>query len=298
MTGADAGQRRRAAGAPAEHGRRWRLQRRLRAARPQVDGRYPGPAGSRAVARPPAHPRSSRPIPQRGVQVPVEVSVPPDANWTRRPAGLHARQHGRGRPPLRAGGRCLARPGLVLDPGRPARSGRRAPTCWRAIRRSTRPISSARRCMAAPSMAWSPRRRWACRSRPTGSVPALDRKRADVLRNDRAGPARAGAVAARRHDGGRARAVRRVDRRRSALYRGGDGAGPEGRTCPPSRCASATPTGTSATTSRAMTAAMYPIPPWQPAERLRASTARWSTASCARSRRSIPRRARSSAPWA
>jgi hypothetical protein len=36
---------------------------------------------------------------------------------------------------------------------RPVRSGRRAPTCWPAIRRNSRPISSVRRCTAAPSMA-------------------------------------------------------------------------------------------------------------------------------------------------
>ena len=54
---------------------------------------------------------------QRGMQVPVDVSAPPDAELERRPFRLHQRQHARGRPPLRAGGRRAARPGLVLDPG-------------------------------------------------------------------------------------------------------------------------------------------------------------------------------------
>ena len=89
---------------------------------------------------------------QRGVQVPVDIGLPPDANWS---AGLSAFTSGNMAEAAR-------RFELVADarptrprPGRwpPARSGRRAPTCWPATRRNSRPISSAPRCTAAPSTA-------------------------------------------------------------------------------------------------------------------------------------------------
>ena len=83
--------------------------------------------------------------PQRGVQVPVEVGAPPDANWT---AALQAFTRGASSwwPMPRP---TRPRPG----PCPQGHSGRRAPTCWRAIRRNMRLISSAPRCTAAPSMA-------------------------------------------------------------------------------------------------------------------------------------------------
>ena len=65
---------------------------------------------------------------QSSVQVPVEIGLPPDANWNAGLSGFHARQHGRGRAPLRAGGRCAARPGLVVDAvGRFVLGGARQP---------------------------------------------------------------------------------------------------------------------------------------------------------------------------
>ena len=105
---------------------------------------------------------------ERGMQVPVGISAPPDANWN---AGLSAFTSGNmPRPPAALSWwptrrRTGPRPG----PSRQAPSGRPAPTCWPAIRRSSPPISSGPPCTAAPSMAWSPRRCWACRSWPTGT---------------------------------------------------------------------------------------------------------------------------------
>src|SRR5918994_870231 len=77
-------------------------------------------------------PRALEADSQRGVQVPIEVSLPPAAS--RRWPMLRPTR------PLR--GRC-----------RRVRSGRRAPTCWPATRRSSRPSSSVRRSTAAPSTA-------------------------------------------------------------------------------------------------------------------------------------------------
>ena len=160
--------RRRAARAPAADGRRRRLQRRLRAARPQVDGRRAGPAGSRAVARPRPHPRARGRFAarragagrcQRAARRQLErrpLRPSPAATWPRPRAASSWWPMRRPTRPRR--GRW-----------RPAPSGPRAPTCWPAIRRSSRPISSAPPCMAAPSTAWSRRRCWACRSCPTGT---------------------------------------------------------------------------------------------------------------------------------
>ena len=75
------------------------------------------------------------------------------------------------------------------------------------------------------------------------------------------------------------------------------GARPEGVAARLCRRGSATPTGTSATTSRAMTARSIRCRHGSRPAATR-STARWSGASCARNRRSIPRRAPMSAPWA
>ena len=92
---------------------------------------------------------------QRGVQVPVEASMPPDANWN---AGLSAftqRQHGRGGAPLRAGGRCRARPGLVVDAvGRLVLGGARQPAGRQPA--EVRALSQARRA-ARPHLLWPDR---------------------------------------------------------------------------------------------------------------------------------------------
>ena len=108
--------------------------------------------------------------------------------------------------------------------------------------------------------------------------------------------ARAGAAAARRGDRRRARAVRaprstpiRNMSRRCWRW-------PRRRSCRACRCGSAMPTGTSATTSRAMTARCIRCRRGSRPAASR-STGRWSGASCARNRRSIPRRAPMSAPW-
>jgi soluble lytic murein transglycosylase len=97
---------------------------------------------------------------QRGVQVPVDISAPPDANWSaglRRPRAASSwwpMPH----PTRPRHGRCL-----------PAPSGPRAPIFSPAIRRNSRPISSAPRSSIALSTAWSRRRSWACASSPTGT---------------------------------------------------------------------------------------------------------------------------------
>ena len=81
---------------------------------------------------------------QRSVQVPVEVGMPPDANWNAGPVGLHPRQHGRRRASLRDGGRCLARPGLVVDTvGRFVLGGTRQPAGRQSA--EVRALSQARR---------------------------------------------------------------------------------------------------------------------------------------------------------
>ena len=78
---------------------------------------------------------------QRGMQVPVEVGLPPDANWGAALAAF-------------SGGNLpeAARRFEAVADAPPAPSGPPAPTCWPAIRRNSRPTSSARPCTAAPSM--------------------------------------------------------------------------------------------------------------------------------------------------
>ena len=253
VTGADAAPRRRAARAPAADGRRWRLQRRLRAARPQVDGRRCWARRKSSCGAAASAPARSRPIRSAACRCrsmsarrPTPTGTPasppsPAATWPRPPA---ASSWWPMRRPTRP------RPGRW----RPAPSGRRAPTCWPAIRRNSRPISSAPPCTAAPSTAWSPRRRSACRSSPNWNVPPLDRKRADMLRNDRVGR-RALAL----FQLGAATAAERELFAASLdadpqYHRGGPGGRPEGRAARACRSGSATPPGTSATRSRAMTA--------------------------------------------
>ena len=135
--------RRRAPDAAAGHGRRRRLQCRLRPARPQVDGRPAGPAGSRAVARPHGHPcPGSRNAARRAGAGRGRHAA--RRQLERRHVGFHARQHGRGRAPFRAGGRCLARPGLVVDAvGRFVLGGPRQPAGRQSA--EVRALSQARR---------------------------------------------------------------------------------------------------------------------------------------------------------
>ena len=106
------------------------------------------------MARPHPHRARSRPISQRGVQVPVDVSTaarrqldaPALSAFTRGNMAEAARR-------FELVADAAARPGLVVDAVGRLASGRRAPTCWPAIRRSSRPISSAPPCTAAPSTA-------------------------------------------------------------------------------------------------------------------------------------------------
>ena len=201
---------------------------------------------------------------QRGVQVPVDVSMPPDANWN---AGLSAFTAATW-PRPRAASSWWPMP----RPTRP-RPGRCRPVSFWAARANL---------LAGNPQKFAPYlKRAALHGRtfyglvaqkvlgmqiePDWNVPPLDRRATDDAAQRPRRPPRAGAAAARRGDGGRARAVRRLDRRRSAIHRDGHGGRPEGRRCPRCRSGSATPTGTSATTSRAMTARCIPLPPWQPA---------------------------------
>ena len=227
VTGADAAPRRRAAGAPAAHGRRWRLQRRLRPARPQVDGRPAGPAGSRIVARPHPHPRAG-------------------GRFAARRAGAGRGQH--------AARRQLERRPCRLSPAATWPRPRAASSWWpmRSPDQASSWTLSAGSFWAARAnlLAGNPQKfapylkRAALHGRtfygliaqkalgmriePDWNVPRArprtDRHAAQRPRR----PPRAGAAAARRRDGRRARAVRRLDRRRSAVRRGGHGARPEG----------------------------------------------------------------------
>ena len=204
----------RAARAPAADGRGRRLQRRLRAARREGHGRAARRARGRAVARPHPHPRA------RGRFAARRAGAGRCHRAARRQLGgrhlgVPGRQHARGRAPLRAGGRCAARPGVVVDAGRRRLLGRahqpagRQSAEVRALSQACRPawpdVPRPDRAEDARHADRAQSRHAADRSPPLRHAEERPRR-----------PPRAGAVPARRRDRRATRAVRRLARRRSA----------------------------------------------------------------------------------
>ena len=153
---------------------------------------------------------------QRGVQVPVEISLPPDANWN---AGLSGFTRGNmaeaarrfelvaDAPPdqasswtLSAGSFWAARANLLA--GNPQKF---APYLKRAALHGRTFYG----LIAQKALGMQ--------IEPDWNVPALDRTPREHAAQRPRRPPRAGAAAARRRDRGRARALRRLDRRRSAI---------------------------------------------------------------------------------
>ena len=154
----------------------------------------------------------------------------------------------RGRPPFRAGGRCAAGPGLVLDAGGGCLlGGPRQPAGRQSA--EVRALSQARG-PAQPHLPWPGRPEDAGHAIEVDwNVPALDRQRTEMLRNDRVGK--------------RALALFQLGASTAAereLYAASLDADPryietvlavaQKPRCPPCRCGSATPPGTSATSAR------------------------------------------------
>ena len=136
------------------------------------------------------------------------------------------------------------------------------------------------------------------RIEPDWNVPALDRTRADMLRNDRVGR-RALALLQL----GAATAAERELFAASIdadpqYHRGHPGARPEGRRCPACRSRVGNANWDQRHNIKGFDGAIYPLPPWQPAGGYLGRPRAGLGLHAPGIRRSIPRRAPMSAPWA
>ena len=234
--------------------------------------------------------------PQRGVQIPVEASMPPDANWN---AAMTAFTRG-------DMAEAARRFELVADasPDRASSWTLAAGSFWaaRANLLAGNPQKYAPYLKRAALHGRTfyglvAQKALGMQIQPDFDVPPLDRRRTDMLRDDRAAR--------------RALALLQLGATTAAereLFAASIDADPRyveavmALALKAQLPALAVKVGNANWDQRhnikGYDGGMYPDPAVAAVERLRASTARWSMPSCARSRPSIPRRARSSARWA
>ena len=222
-----------------------------------------GAAGSRTVAR--SHPHA-RP---RGRLAEGRAGAGRGRHAARRQldgrdVGLHARQHGRGGAPLRAGRRCAARPGLVVDAFRRLVLGRARQPAGRQSA-EIRALSQARGA-ARPHLPWPDRAEGARHAHRAGLE--------DAARSIAAGPTCCATTAPAR----RALALLQLGATTAAereLFAGSIDADPQYIEAVLALAAKAALPGLSVRVGNAnwdqrhnikgYDGAMYPMPPWQPA---------------------------------